>query len=499
LSGAPRGVLPAASEESSSVTQTSEPVAAPDPVLSTLNPDGSRRRIRTRLSPGRFLRVRRAVSYTLMAVFFLLPYLRIGGKPSILLDLPRREFTLFGTTFLSTDTFLFMLLLVSCVVAILVFTALLGRVWCGWACPQTVYLEFLYRPIEHWLERGRLGSLAMDAQPGLHPRRVAKWAIYLGLSLFLAHTFLAYFVGVDQLAAWIRRSPIEHPTSFLVMLGTTAAIFLDFTWFREQTCIVACPYGRLQGALLDRRSLIVAYDPRRGEPRLKGKRNRPPGAGDCIDCRMCVITCPTGIDIREGLQMECVHCTQCMDACDHVMVKIGKPRGLIRYTSQDGLNGLKTRLLRPRVVLYPLVLVGSLGLLVFNLHNRAEADVTLLRGIGAPFTLTPDGRVTNLVRIKVANLGHAARRYRIELLGAPQATLIAPQNPLPVEAGQSRETSVFVTAPRSAFTAGELKIAFRLADGRRFVSRFPYELVGPEDEAAGEGHEERGAGEEEGR
>mgnify|MGYP001560722565 CR=1 FL=1 len=473
------------------MSATSSPVAAPGRVLSTLNPDGSRRWIRPRPSPGAFWRARRAAAYLLMAVFFLIPYLDVGGRPLILLNLPRREFTLFGTTFLSTDGVLFMLLFVSCVIAILAFTALYGRVWCGWACPQTVYMEFLFRPLERLLEGGRTGSMMLDARRGLHGRRLAKHALCLVLSLLLAHVFLAYFVPVEELATWVRRSPVEHPISFLVMLGTTAMIFLDFAWFREQTCLVACPYGRLQSVLLDRRSLIVGYDARRGEPRMKGKKQRPAHAGDCVDCGLCVMTCPTGIDIREGLQMECIHCTQCMDACDAVMDKVGRPRGLIRYSSRDGFDGKRPRVLRPRVVLYPLALAAGLGVLGFNLGTRAEADVTILRGLGAPYSLEPDGSVVNQIRVKVMNRGRRERRYRIALEGVPGARLVAPINPLPVAAGRSATTSVFVVLPQGGFPGGQRPVTFRLSDGQGFEGTFPYGLVGPERE---ERHDEEHGG-----
>ena len=237
-------------------------------VLPTLNEDGSRRWIRPKPSHGAHWKARRAVAAVLMVVFFAIPHLRVSGKPLILLDLPRRHFTLLGTTFLPTDTLLLMLLLATIVITIFLLTALFGRVWCGWACPQTVYMEFLFRPIERWVEGGRSGSLALDKERRhFHPRRLAKYAIYTVLALFLAHTFLAYFVGTEALAQWVTRSPAEHPTSFFIMAGTALAVFANFTYFREQTCSVACPYGRWQSVLLDKQSLIVAYDAKRGEPR----------------------------------------------------------------------------------------------------------------------------------------------------------------------------------------------------------------------------------------
>ena len=450
-------------------------------VLPTLNEDGSRRWIRPKPARGKFHARRRIVAFALMLVFFAIPHLRVGGKPMILLDLPRRQFTLFGATFLPTDTLLLMFLLASIVIAVFLLTALFGRVWCGWACPQTVYMEWLFRPIERFIEGGRSGSLALDRERTIfHPRRLAKYAVYVVLALFLAHTFLAYFVGTAQLTHWVTQPPREHPTAFFVMALTTVAIFADFTYFREQVCMVACPYGRWQSVLLDKQSLIVAYDTGRGEPRMKGTKERPADAGDCIDCGACVLTCPTGIDIRDGLQMECIHCTQCADACDAVMTKIGKPTGLIRYSSREALEGKVRRFLRPRVVLYPAALALCLGGFVFTLSTRSAADVTLLRGIGEPFTLEPDGRVANQVRVKITNRTDREHAYTIVLPGLSEATVIAPENPLTIGAGETRTTSVFVLLAATAFHDGERDVTFRITGDGGFADNFGYELVGPE-------------------
>jgi cytochrome c oxidase accessory protein FixG len=465
------------------MSSSTDPVQAPEPVLSTLNVDGTRRWIRPRLSPGPWWASRRVTAYLLMAVFLLVPYLTIGGRPVLLLDLPRREFSLLGATFLASDTLLFMLLFLSLMLAILLVTALFGRVWCGWACPQTVYMEFLFRPIEAWLEGGWRGSKKLDRhRRHLHPRRLAKYAIYAVLSLVLAHTFLAYFVPVGELARWMTRSPVEHPTSFAIVMLVTAMIFIDFTWFREQTCLVACPYGRFQSVLLDRRSLIVGYDPRRGEPRSKEILARPPGSGDCVDCRLCVLTCPTGIDIRHGLQMECIHCTQCMDACDSVMTRFGKPRGLIRYGSRDEFDGRASRVLRPRVVLYPAALAIAVGLFGWFLGTRSDAEVTVLRGIGAPYRVEHDGTVVNQVRIKIMNRSRADRRFAITLDDPAGARLVAPVNPMPVAAGRALTTSVFVVSPRRGFHGGERPTTLKLDDGRGWAETVPWRLLGPGDE-----------------
>jgi cytochrome c oxidase accessory protein FixG len=468
------------------------PKIAPGTVLPTLNPDGSRRWIRPRPSSGVFQRRRQITAWVLMAVFFAIPYLRIGGRPLLLLDLGRREFTLFGVPFLASDTVLFMLLFLTVMLAVLLGTALLGRAWCGWACPQTVYLEFVFRPIERWVEGGVRGSRRIDARHAhFHPRRIAKYAIYLVLALFLAHTFLAYFVPVSELLHWVRRSPVEHPGPFFIMALTTGLMMFNFGWFREQTCMVACPYGRLQSALLDRRSLIVGYDAKRGEPRGKGLP-RPAGLGDCIDCRLCVLTCPTGIDIREGLQMECIHCAQCVDACDAVMRRIGRPPGLIRYGTLAGFAGRAASWLRPRVIAYPAALLVSLGLFVGLLITRPGAEVTVLRGIGAPFTLDPEGRVVNQLRIHLANREGEARGFRFGLAGAGGDALVVPVQPLPVGPHDRATTSVFVVSPRSGFEHGERHVALRVTNGRGFDTTVPWELLGPESHETDE-HDEDAA------
>ena len=456
------------------------PVAASGRVLATLNEDGSRRWIRPKPSAGKWLIRRRAVAYGLIALFLAIPHLRMNGKPWILLDLPHRQFTFFGTTFLPTDTLLLMLLFVSGLIGIFLLTALFGRVWCGWGCPQTVWMEFIFRPIERLVEGGANASRVLDRERRhLAPRRLIKYAIYAVLSLTLGNTFLAYFVGTDTLWVWVLSSPADHLTGFLVMAVTAAAVFLDFTWFREQTCLVACPYGRWQSALLDRQSLIVAFDSTRGEPRGHGVGART-GLGDCIACNACVLTCPTGIDIREGLQMECIHCTQCADACDEIMVKVGKPEGLIRYTSTDALSGNPPRMLRARTVLYPLAFTLFFGGFLFALATRSPADVTLLGGQGAPFTQEADGQVVNQVRFKVANRTGEDRSYTITYLDADGAKLIAPENPVGVPAGGSRTATVFVVQPADRFVNGERLVRFRLSDGATFTREFGWRLLGPQ-------------------
>lgn len=461
-------------------------------VLPTLNEDGSRRWIRPKPSHGTWWKRRQVVAYVLMAIFFAAPHIRLFGKPVFLMDLPRREFTLMGYTFLPTDTLLFMFTLGSGVIGIFLITALWGRAWCGWACPQTVYLEFLFRPIGRWFDGGYTGSRNLDKQGAwFTPRRLGKYVTFFVLALLVSHTMLAFFVGTDQLYSWMLNPPAEHPSAFFFVVLFTGIVWFNFTYFREQTCLIVCPYGRWQSALIDRQSLIVAYDYQRGEPRAHATKTRDPSAGDCIDCGACVQTCPTGIDIRNGLQMECVHCTQCIDACDEIMTRVGKPTGLIRYSSQDEIAGKPKHLLRPRTILYPVVLAILLGGLATAMLRKQPADLTVLRGLDGPFATEADGRISNQIRIKLTNRRGDPMAYTIVLgslvggdMGTEDVTVVAPENPLKVEAGATRTTSVFVLLPARAFPTGDRMITITVTDERGYRESVPYRLLGPSNGAS---------------
>ncbi len=450
-------------------------------VLTTLRDDGSRIWMRPKLSQGRFLNRRRIVGYALIVLFLVLPFVYVGGHPAILLDVMARRFYFFGTVFHPTDSVLLMFTMLSIFLGIFWITALFGRVWCGWGCPQTVYMELLFRPLERLIE-GDIGKQRQLDKATFASRRWLKYAVFMVIAFILGNQFLAYFVGWERLAVWMTESPWDHLGGFGVMAVTTGLVFFDFAYFREQMCTVICPYARLQSALLDRQSLIVGYDKLRGEARRRVKaRKDGDDSGDCIDCRACVITCPTGIDIRDGLQLECIACTQCIDACDKIMDRIGKPRGLIRLSSQYNLETkAPTKIVRPRVVIYPLIIVALLGFLVFLLATKSPADVTVLRQLTAPYVVLEDGTVRNQLRVKVVNRTESPQTYELKISGVEDSKILAPQFPLTVNALDSVTTPVFVTLPKDRFEGGAYNVKFMVSDGEGFETALPYMLLGPE-------------------
>ena len=472
---------------------------AQDQVLSTLRQDGRRIWLKPRLAKGTFLRARLIVAWALILLFQALPWITISGKPAVLLDILHRRFTILGYTFLPTDTLLLALFMLFTFVSIFLFTALFGRLWCGWACPQTVYLEFVYRPLERLFDsttgRGGPPSKTLPAW-----RKPAYLASVLVVSFLPAHSFLAYFIGIDQLLLWVRSSPFLHPTAFVIMAAITLLMVFNFYFFREQLCILACPYGRFQSVLLDRFSMIVSYDRHRGEPRtpkrsinlqilatesLAADAPPPVPSGDCIDCNLCVAVCPTGIDIRKGLQMECVNCTQCMDACDTVMTKISRPRGLIRYASQAAMEGQKKKF-RPRLIFYPalLLILSVAWVLVFE--SKGSADVTLMRNVGNPFTTMSTGLISNSIKAKLTNRTDTPADYTFAILGADSAQLVISENPMHVPPDQMRTEIFRVELPQKNFHNGICDVTLRITGTDGFLRELPYRLLGPADPQPGD-------------
>lgn len=454
---------------------------APEHVLSTLERDGSRRWLYPKLAKGLWWYRRRIVAYLLMVVFLLVPHITIAGRPLVRIDLILREFTFFGQTFYPTDTLLLALLILSAIVSIICITAVTGRVWCGWACPQTVYMEFLFRPIDRLFE-GTAGKGGKSKTALPLPLKALRLGVYLTLSMVLAHTFLAYFVGPEKLSEWIFHStPLSHPTAFIVMTAATLLMTFDFYYFREQTCLIACPYGRFQSVMLDRQSMIVAYDYNRGEPREKGRRQPGDAKGDCIDCNQCTAVCPTGIDIRNGLQMECINCSQCIDACDAVMNKIGLPSGLIRYSSQASLESKPKRILRARTILYPLILVSLLSGFVGALKLVSGFTVEVTRGKGTVFSAVPPSKVLNRFNLKLTNRTNLDQQYTLTVVSPDSTTVdVIESDQLKVQPRKYASVTFNVLFPVGlTIGKGMADARLRVTDQNGLSREVSFKLLGP--------------------
>ncbi len=384
--------------------------------VTTIRPDGSRPYLHPAATRGRFTVARRVVALTLLVIYLALPWIQLNGHPAVFLDVAHLRFHLFGLTLAAQDLWLLFFVFTGVGFSLFFVTALFGRIWCGWACPQTVFLEHVFRPIERLIEGDAVARRALDAAPWSWRKfrlRALKQGVYVLLSAVFTHLFLAYFVSLPEVWSMVRQAPAEHWGAFVFMAGYTGLTYFIFAWFREQVCIVLCPYGRMQSVLTDEHTLAVGYDQRRGEPRGRGV-----GAGDCVDCGRCVQVCPTGIDIRQGLQLECVGCTACVDACDPVMVKLGRPRGLIRYDSLMGFAGGRTRWFRPRTLLYFGLLLAGAAVGAWALSSVRPAAFGVTRMTGAPY-LVDAGVVRNQVLVRVVNKRSAPARFRIELPEAP--------------------------------------------------------------------------------
>jgi len=470
-------------ESPGQASHSSSMLNAPTHVLSTLEQDGSRRWLWPRLAKGQWWQRRRWVGYALIAFFVALPHLRYAGKPPVLLDIPARQLTVMGKTFLPTDTLLLAFGMLGVFLTIMAVTTITGRLWCGWGCPQTVYMEFVFRPIDRFFE-GTVGRGGKPKRSITGILAVARFGVYLILAMLLAHTFLSYFVGTDRLAMWIRSTPTQHPIAFMVMIATTAGMLFDFMFFREQMCLIACPYGRFQSVMLDRRSLIVGYDPVRGEPRGKlQKRQNAVDAvkGDCVDCKACVAVCPTGIDIRDGLQMECINCTQCIDACDTVMDKIGKPRGLIRYSSQDGLQKKASSSFRPRLFLYPTLLVLVLSAFLFVLSRITNFDASTVRGAGNPYTSIGGSRIQNSIKLRLVNRSGKPQTYSVAVASPGEVTVeVMDPESLTLNAGGNRLIPLSLSFPSHiAGQGGHVMTTLAIKDGDGFEKAIEFQLLGP--------------------
>jgi cytochrome c oxidase accessory protein FixG len=374
--------------------------------IGTIKKDGKRNWVFPKRPSGWYYNARTWVSVFLLAFLFGMPFIELNGQPFLLFNVFERKFIIFGLFFGPYDFHIFLLSFIALVIFVILFTAIYGRVFCGWVCPQTIFMELVFRKIEYLIDGDFRDQKKLKASPWNGKKifkRGLKYSIFLVISYLIAHTFMAYLVGLDEVREIVSSSPSERPGGFIAMNVFTMLFFFVFSWFREQACLIVCPYGRLQGVLLDQNSLAVTYDFIRGEPRGKLKKDIVQDKGDCVDCHLCVDVCPTGIDIRNGIQMECVNCTACIDACDDVMVKIKKPKGLIRLDSLSGIQTGKRFSFSFRVGVYTTILVILVSIISILLANRTDVEVNILRTPGMLYQVQPNNKISNLYNFHVIN------------------------------------------------------------------------------------------------
>jgi len=464
-------------------------VAPEEDLLYSLSADGKRKFMHPVVKQGRFWKIRRAIAYALFALFAALPLIPVGGHPALQFDLAARRTHVFGGTYYPTDSLILVSFGFGIIVTVFFVGSTFGRMWCGYACPQTVWLEFFFRPIEAFLEGGPSNQRRLNLAPWSGRKfaiKAAKWAIWTVTALLMSSTFVAYFTGWGPLVRGLAADPRAWTGALSVMACVAGAILFDFAWFRDQMCTIACPYGRLQNVLADRDTILVAYDEKRGDPKVRLK-DRLVGvrAGDCIACGACVNACPTGTDIRRGLQPECIGTAQCIDACDEVMRAQGKPIGLVKYTSEREQQGGTRRIWRPRNLAYVALMVVAWGAFSVLLLTRADALVEVTRGGRESYRLLPTGEVANQQRVRITNQLPDTQRFTIEVMSPLGARLVVSESPVIVEPDRSVTVSAVATVPRSVFDDGQAPVRYLVRSDRGFRTEVEFLLLGPYGSAGG--------------
>ena len=450
--------------------------------IATINTAGKRNWIFPKKPHGKLYKARTIVSFIYLLVFFSLPFIKINGDPLFLFDVVHRKFIFFSVIFWPQDFIIFGIAMLAFIVFIVLFTVVFGRVFCGWACPQTVFMEMVFRKIEYWIDGDAAEQRKLKAQKwdGEKIRkRTIKLGIFFVVSVLIANTFLSYVIGLDEVLK-IASEPIsQHVGGFISLLVFSFIFFGVYAWFREQVCLIVCPYGRLQGVMLDPNSIVVAYDYVRGEPREKIHHEKSAGDfGDCVDCSLCVRVCPTGIDIRNGTQLECVNCTACIDACDEVMDKVHRPKGLIRYANETGIKNKTPLKITGRIKAYSLVLILLIGVLVATLVTRADVDATVLRAGGQLFQEQANDRISNLYTVRVINKtrNEMPITFKIES-GDGEISMVG--KPMTVGKEAKSETEFFITRDRNKIHERKTKLKIGVYSGDKKIQTVSTTFLGP--------------------
>ena len=456
--------------------------------IATAERDGRRKWVYPRKVSGRFFRWRTWFSWLLLFIMFAGPFITIRGNPLLLMNIVERKFVVLGQIFWPQDMIIFAIAALVGVTSIIIFTAAFGRVWCGWACPQTVMMEMVFRKIEYAIEGDAPQQRALNQAPWKAvkiSKKLFKHAIFYALSFLVGNVLLSYIIGWRELYQIITDPPAQHLAGLMFMIAFSLLFYGIFARFREQACTFICPYGRFLSVLLDENSIVVAYDHKRGEKRglfkhdQKSTERRHTGHGDCIACNQCVSVCPTGIDIRDGTQMECVHCTACMDACDNVMTKIGSPRGLIRYASLNGIERGEHLRFTPRLAGYSVILFLLMTILGLMLFTRADVEATVLRAPGSMFQQMPDGHFSNLYTVRVINKTSRALPVELRLEKPAGSLTVMGEGSIVVAAQKLSESSVLIELEPAAMKSGTTPLFIGIYSGGKKVQTLKTAFIGP--------------------
>lgn len=452
--------------------------------FSGVSEDGKRNWFYPQKPKGTWHNRRAWFTVAILSLLFATPFLKYNGQPVLLFNVIERKFIIFGLFIGPQDYWLFGLTMLSFMVFIVLFTSVFGRLWCGWACPQTVFMEMVFRKIEYAIEGDRARQIALNKAPWSTDKIIkkgTKYMLFLLVSFLIANLLLSYVIGVDELAVIIREPLEAHISLFSGLVAFTAIFYFNFAWLRDQACTVICPYGRLQGVLMDRNSIVVAYDYKRGEPRGKLHKGQARTEGDCINCHQCVAVCPTGIDIRNGTQMECVNCTACIDACDSMMDKVGFQRALIRYTSENAIVNTSKKLITSRVIGYAFVLTLLWSALGFMILSRTDTQTMLLRAPGSQYIENKDGTISNLYTFKIFNKTNHLVHPRILLESHKGKLLFAGKPDLTLHGAGMAEGTLFIIVPKSELKARKTKIRLSVYQGSSKLEDFETTFMAPEE------------------
>jgi cytochrome c oxidase accessory protein FixG len=453
--------------------------------ISTVDKEGKRVWVYPKKPNGRYYNFRKWLSYGLLAFLFSAPFVHINGNPIMLLNIFERKFVIMGIPFLPQDFHLFVLAMIAFIVFIILFTVVYGRLFCGYICPQTIFMEMVFRRIEYWIEGDATQQRKLDKQPWNKEKiikKTGKQILFFSIAFLIANTFMAYLVGREQWFEIVTQPPSEHLIGFIGLVFFSFAFYGVFSVVREQVCTTICPYGRLQGVLLDKDSMVIAYDHVRGEPRGKLEKDVPEELrkhGDCIDCNLCVQVCPTAIDIRNGTQLECVNCTACIDACDEVMDKIDKPRGLIRYASFNNIENKTSFTFTNRIIAYSVVLVFLIGVFTFALLGRSEIETTILRTPGTLFQETQEGNIVNIYNIQLANKTTNELTFELRLEEGAQGKLKLIKNERVIAKQSVFDSAILIEIPKTELKERKTDIKIGVYSDGKKIDDVKTHFIGP--------------------